>query len=423
MIGIELLASATEYFCLLFLLFAFFPRRENKKWMQVGSLIICGISHIALSMFTNDWQILPRMALILLNCFFVSRICFDGTIWKRILIILLFWAVAFTVDISVLTVCMSVMNWTAEMALSANAGYLLSMLASRSLLISFSFGCGYVARRQGHKGVRKGTKGIYLLIIPLYTIVGTGGLISNTILNGDELSSGIVALSGGLLVINVIVCIVINKLEQIHDSELEKQQLQAESMHNLKLAKNYQDSFNQQRKITHEFHNQLSTIHTLLAEKEYDWAASYVQHLQHITQETAPTIRTNHPIADAILNQKYQQAAQEGIGMLLYCNDLSAIPMEDGDLVTLLGNILDNAIAASAQAQEKRILVHLWQKQGIYEFVVRNSCPETSQVREPHEQMLHGFGTGLAYAVLDKYHYPYSAGRRGDMYIFSAILG
>lgn len=423
MIGIELLAAATEYFCLLFLLFAFFPRREDRKWMQIGALIICGILLIVLSMFTNDWQILPRMALILLNCFLVSRICFDGTTWKQILIILLFWAVAFTVDISVLTVCMSVMNWTAETALSTNASYLLSMLASRSLLISVSFGCGYVVRRQRGKNVRKGASGIYLLLIPLYTIVGTGGLISSTIQDGGELSGSVVALSGGLLVINIIVCLVINRLEQIHESELEKQQLQAEAMHSLKLAKNYQDSFNQQRKITHEFHNQLSTIHTLLAEREYARAVSYVQHLQHITQETAPTIRTNHPIADAILNQKYQQAAKEGIGMLLYCNDLSAIPMEDGDLVTLLGNILDNAIAASAQAQEKRILVRIWQKQGIYEFAVRNSCPETSQVRESHEQMLHGFGTGLAYAVLDKYHYPYSADRRGTMYVFSAILG
>ncbi len=315
------------------------------------------------------------------------------------------------------------MNWSAEMVLSTNAGYLLSVLASRSLLISISFGCGYVTRRQGHKDVRKGTKGIYLFIIPLYTIVGTGGLISNTILNGGELSGGVVALSGGLLVINVILCLVINKLEQIHDSELEKQRLQAEAMHNLKLAKNYQDSFNQQRKITHEFHNQLSTIHTLLAEGEYDRATSYVQHLRHITQEAAPTIRTNHPIADAILNQKYQQAAQEGIGMLLYCNDLSAIPMEDGDLVTLLGNILDNAIAASSQAQEKRILVRLWQEQGIYELVVRNSCLEIPAPHDPKGQFLHGFGTGLAYSVLDKYHYPYIADRNGTTYIFSAVLG
>lgn len=423
MIGIELLASATEYFCLLFLLSAFFPKCDDRKWAHTCTLIGCGFIHISLSTVPIDWPLLPKMVLILINWMVASRISFVGAMWKQSLIILLFWAVAFTVDISVLIVCMSIMNWSAEMALSTNAGYLLSMLASRSLMISVSFGCGYVVRRQKCKYMGKGSRGIYLFLIPLYTIVGIGGLISSAVVDGRELSSSVIALSGGLLIINVILCIVIDKLELSHESEVERQNLQAEAMRNLELAKNYQDSFNQQRKITHDFHNQLETIHSLLVRKEYGRVTNYVQHLQQTTQETAPAIRTNHPIADAILNHKYQQATQKGIGMLLYCNDLSAIPMEDGDLVTLLGNILDNAISASAKTQEKTIRVRLWQERGVYVFIVRNSCLEISTIRDPQEKLFHGFGTGLAYSVLDKYHYPYRADRSGTTYIFSAILG
>lgn len=425
--GIELLDSATAYFGVLILLSVFFSGRKDKKWGQASALIICGILQIWLSIFPNDWFPLPKMILILANWSFVSIICFTGPIWKQALVIFLYWAIVFalrfTVFMSVSTVGTTILNWSSRMGLSMTDGYLLSMLVSWSIVLFVSFGSGYAVRHLGCRQGKNGVGGSYLLFIPLYTLVAAGALISNAIMIDRRLSLGVISLGGGLALISFILCIAIYKLEKNREAEAEKQKLQAEAAHNLETAKNYQESFNQQRRITHDFRNQLDTIQSLLESKEFERAADYVQHLQCTTQEIAPAIRTNHPIADAILNQKYQQAAQKGIGMLLSCNDLSAISLEDGDLVTLLGNILDNAIAASAQTKEKDIRVRLWQEQGVYQFVVRNSCLETPAARNPNEQFLHGFGTGLAYAVLDKYHYPYSANRSGTTYIFAAIIG
>lgn len=422
MIGIELLASVTEYLCGMLVITAFFNRPKSSKWLQLSTVLLCGLVHICLSMFTNNWPLAPRTALILANWFLVCETCYCGSFWKRILIILLFCAVAFAIDMSVLTMCMAVMNWSAKVAVSPSASYLISMLSARSLLLSISFGCGYIVRHQERK--QESSSGIWvcLLLIPLYTIVGTGALISNA-MEGGVLSSGVVALSGGLLCINVLLCLAINRLEQNRLAEEEKQKLQTEAAHNLQLAKTYQDSFNQQRKITHEFRNQLDVMGNLLTQKEYDRAADYVRHLQSTSQEIAPSIRTNHPIVDAVLNQKYQQAAQKGIGMLLYCNDLSAIPLEDGDLVTLLGNVLDNAISASAQTDEKQIWMRLWQEQGVYQLIVRNSCPESPIAYGEQEHIFHGFGIGLVRAVLEKYGYPYFSDQIDDLYVFSAVLG
>lgn len=86
------------------------------------------------------------------------------------------WALAFAIDMSVLTVCMAVMKWYAKVAVSPSAGYLISMLSARSLLLSFSFGCGYIVRRQNRKQEGRGVIWICLRLIPLYTIVGTGTL-------------------------------------------------------------------------------------------------------------------------------------------------------------------------------------------------------------------------------------------------------
>jgi hypothetical protein len=56
-------------------------------------------------------------------------------------------------------------------------------------------------------------------------------------------------------------------------------------------------------------------------------------------------------------------------------------------------------------------------------MIVRNSIPEVSENYSEQEQRLHGYGTELVTAVLEKYGYPYVAEKIGSQYVFSAILG
>lgn len=422
MIGLNLLASATEYLCGILVLGAFFPRRSGHDRLIITAMFLCGIIHTCISSFASACPLYISMVCTITNWFVIFEILFSGNFWKKVFVIFFFWAVTFAVDSAVLAVTTTILNISAKTAVSQEACYLLGAVSSRSLLLSISFGCAHIVRRQERRQKGGSVTWIVLLFIPFYTMVGTGALITNA-MQGSTLSSGVIALSGELLCVNVLLCLVVNKLEQNRMVEEEKRALLEEAAHNLALAKDYQASFEQQRRATHEFRNQLDAIESLLAQGEYDRAASYIRNLLQISQELIPLIRTNHPMVDAVLNQKYQQAVQKGIGMLLTCNDLSGIPMEDADIVTLLGNILDNAISASANTQEKKIWVKLWMEHGICQLVVRNSCPDGSSPDGEQDNMLHGFGLGLVKAVLGKYEDSYFAGQKGDEYIFSAILG
>lgn len=422
MIFLDLLAAATEFLCGILIVSAFFPKREGKERTRITMVVLCGLIHIMLSMFTNHWHMLPRMFLIILNYFVVCEICCCGNVWKFILVIMLFWAAAFSVDISVLAVCMTVMDLTALTVVEQDVGYLLGVISSRSLLLSIAFSCRHVIRRQNDRHKRSGVFLVCLILIPLYTITANGVMIRNA-MNGGTLSMAVIAFRVGLLCINILLCLVLNKLKLHRIAEEEKRMLESEVTYHVELANSYQESFRLQRKITHEFRNQLAAIDALLSQEEYKRASDYVHYLQDTTQEIVPLINTNHPMADAVLNQKYQQASEKGVGMLLFCNDLSEIPMEDGDLVTLLGNLLDNAISASAKTHEKSIRVRLWREGDIYQMIVRNNTPEVSESYPEQEQMLHGYGTELATAVLEKYAYPYVAEKIGSQYVFSAFIG
>ena len=234
--GIELLlASATEYLCGMLVLAAFFSQRDNHPWLAWSVRLLCGAFHICVSMLTNDWPLALRMILILIDWFAVCEVCYLGNRWKKILIILLFWGVDYAIDISVLSICIAVTGGSAKTAVSPNGSYLISMISARSLLLSVSFACVRIVRKQERKYQTSGMTWVCLLFIQLYTIVGVGVLIRNA-MQSDVLSGSIIAFSGGLLCVNVILCLAVNKLEQNRQIEQEKQRFQAEVTHSLELA-------------------------------------------------------------------------------------------------------------------------------------------------------------------------------------------
>jgi len=100
---------------------------------------------------------------------------------------------------------------------------------------------------------------------------------------------------------------------------------------------------------------------------------------------------------------KSSKESRTNHGEMCFFNFLQiAIVLSSNDTVTLLGNILDNAISAGAQTEEKQIWVRLWQEQGVCQRVVRNSCPKSPTEPPAQERMLHRFGTGLVSAILDE---------------------
>lgn len=67
-------------------------------------------------------------------------------------------------------------------------------------------------------------------------------------------------------------------------------------------------------------------------------------------------VNTNHAVVNVVLNQKYQSALEKNITMILSVNDLSGLTMGEEDLVTLLVNLLDNAVEACEKLEERRII-------------------------------------------------------------------
>lgn len=132
------------------------------------------------------------------------------------------------------------------------------------------------------------------------------------------------------------------------------------------------------RAQTHEFKNKLHTIAGLIQLQRYDEAVDYAIDNQVSQQEQFGHISAN--VKDAViyglLVGKASQMKEQGIEFTVdQGSKLSDLPVSvaSGDVVMVLGNLLQNAMEAVAGSDEKKVWVKLWQTPNELKIIVQNT--------------------------------------------------
>jgi two-component system, CitB family, sensor kinase len=133
------------------------------------------------------------------------------------------------------------------------------------------------------------------------------------------------------------------------------------------------------RAQTHEFANQLHTISGLLQLQDYDEAIRFVDgvRVHRTTLQDDVTSRVDDPTVAALLIAKASLAAERGVRLVL--EPVSHVGRVDDtlarDLSTVVGNLVDNALDAVAEAARKEVAVLLRHDDATVRVRVRDSGP------------------------------------------------
>ena len=264
----------------------------------------------------------------------------------------------------------------------------------------------------------KGTRWMLSFLFPAASFVLLAVLIF--VVQGISEMVLAVAIFGGVLVIaNVAIVYLLRTMERQAKEERERsllrQQMEIQTGSILALEKSYRS----QRQATHEFRNQLQTIHDLLASGAKEEALRYVEQLQGMQTTRVFAVNTHHPILDAVLNQKYQAAKELDVDFQFRVNDLSRLELETDALVVLFSNLLDNAVEGCARLPEGRMIrCSILLSDSLY-ISIRNTSPpvvmhgkEIPTTKEPKHE--HGFGLVSVRRILEdlgaEYTFHYSDG-------------
>ena len=248
-------------------------------------------------------------------------------------------------------------------------------------------------------------------MVPLFTLASM--LLMYFYYSDDKkLQAVYLFLAIGLVMINFIVTMlmqdILEKGELLRESALTDQKKESQLAH----YRDMQALYERQGRKMHDYKNQIRTMQLLIKEGDTHAAAALAERLTESISVEMSAVNTNHPVVNAVLNQKFLVAREQGISMIFRVGDMSGMRLDEEETVILLSNLLDNAIhecAKVVQTGGRKVVINikLLQEGGKMIFSVKNPVAEKVQVTDgivlDSDGGMHGVGLVNVKAVVDKY--------------------
>lgn len=271
-----------------------------------------------------------------------------------------------------------------------------------------------------------------LLIFPIFTIVIIAAMIS-TFRNVETPEQTMLVLisSFGMIGLNIVVFYLLNDIVDREAQIFEDRIFRLETKNQADMYRSISENFDKQKKMTHEFKNHISCIETLMEKNQFSKLEEYVKGIYSKLDKEMDAIDTNNIIVNAILNTKYQEAEENGIVFVFRINDLSGLRIKDEDIVTILSNLLNNAIEACRKCDINRRVLKLKfiNEDGMIKIGVRNTFNnpilyEKGEIKTTKLERVeeHGVGIKNIIEIIEKYGGSYVIKDSDQEFYFSIII-
>ncbi|MCM1083972.1 MAG: ATP-binding protein [Clostridium sp.] len=275
------------------------------------------------------------------------------------------------------------------------------------------------------------TEWLRFLFFPAFTIAAISAMLSVfEYVQTVEQANLLAVIAFGMVGMNLIVFYLINDVMEREAQMHENKVFRIQTKNQLEMYQSISANFDKQKRKTHEYKNQISCIESLLDKKQYIKLEEYVKKIYGSLNNEPDAINTNNVIVNAILNTKYQEADSKGIVFVFRVNDLSELKIRDEDVVTILANLLNNAIEACELCEDKKVIKFKFVKEADriiiavkntfnYDVVYENGeiiSTKTSSIDE------HGVGIKNILKVIEKYGGAYAIEDKNKEFFFSIII-
>lgn len=423
---------AVEIICYL-IFFGIFARGKKIKVKQKISAICLLISIVYVCVhFLKNYTIV-KLLMIMLTMLIVIRFLYEISAIKTIILTLLIQGIIGVIDYIVIMIVTARYNNIDILEDSTDLIGVLVIIASRIILFLLLITVKRISVIKKKNVIDMSNKEwLQFLIFPIFTlimvIVMTNSMITSY---HEDIVNVYYVIAIVLIVLNMVVFHLINEIlensQRIREADVLKQQ----SIGQLELYNSLRKNYDIQRKRTHEYKNQIMCIDSLLKKKNYNKLEEYINSIFDKLDGQLDMVDTNNEVVNAVINAKYYEALQNDVLFILKINDLSHIKVSDEDIVTILSNLLDNAIEAAGQCDiDKRTVgIKLLYEDDVLSIAVSNSYKTEPEIMEDgymrtikDDKEQHGLGIRNVVATLEKYNAEYIIDYKNGEFVFSIIM-
>lgn len=170
-----------------------------------------------------------------------------------------------------------------------------------------------------------------------------------------------------------------------------------------KLLKQYyalmEDKYDKTKQILHDVKNHLICIFGLAEQGHNMQIIQYIKGMQRDIDKLDYTVISHNKVIDIILNEKLALMNKAGIEFDYEIEKIDLTFIDDKDIVTILSNILDNAIESCVLSSGKRVILKLYcYNEHFVVMKVTNSCDDKPKVKRNNlitrklSKEYHGYG-------------------------------
>ena len=214
-----------------------------------------------------------------------------------------------------------------------------------------------------------------------------------------------------LLIANLLLVFFMKSDAEKNQLLYEREMLELAAAGEKREYKAMEEKLDLQKSLNHDFRNHLNCLQGLVERQNYEEVKTYLAQLNHKYSVEVEQIDTHNVIINTVLNDKYNEAKEIGAAIALQIGDLSAVCMEELDIILLLCNLLNNAIEALKECQKQKILrIKLELKRGEFLISLQNSFEGDRKkngalytTTKKKDAELHGYGMKNIRNTAEKY--------------------
>lgn len=182
----------------------------------------------------------------------------------------------------------------------------------------------------------------------------------------------------GLMVVDLIVFHYLEYVDTFYETK-EKRLLELQQM---EISKRYyidlQNQHNKTRQLIHDFKNHLQMIDIAYSENNYKLAKKLIRLYNIESSNSTILMETGSEILNIIITDKSKKANEKGISLSLKIeNSFNINFINELDMITIFGNLLDNAIEAAVDIKTKKnkeIIIKIYEVQNMFIILISNPC-------------------------------------------------
>lgn len=248
----------------------------------------------------------------------------------------------------------------------------------------------------------------------------------------ENISAGIMyllAFSGVVMFGSTILLFIIYQ----HQIELDSERIRMKSENDrLQTEKSYYDILDQQNQqlmvYAHDTKKHLSAIQSLNTNPAIE---EYINALLNQLKTYTSNCHSGNMMLDVIINKYVMECERWELRFDYYVRTCNLSGIEDIDLVAIIGNLMDNAMSAAVNSEEKMISLETTVRNGYQVIVITNSCDTAPITHGGHlvtkkeDKKLHGYGLKSVAKTLKKYSgdFSWEYNELTRMFVVTAMVG